>query len=743
MKYPLLAIVLIVASMAEAALCSPAVAAGADVRVDVVVGAGAPELEQLAARELALQFERLFDAKIATGNSVPEGATHVVLIGSPKTNPAVNQAAGSRWPALSDQGIVLRSFERDGRRGVIVGGGSPVATLWAAYELGHHFGIRYLFREDIFPATSIALKLDGINAVIEPALRTRTWRTINDFAMGPESWGLADHQKFLKQLAKMKFNRVMLSVWPWHPFVHYEYGGVKKQTATLWFGERFRVDGDTPGKVALGGVRYFENPDFAGKSTYEEMIAAGTRHARGIILAAHQLGMTVGVSISPLEFPREFAAALPGSQAARGLKNLTIAPGGKQGPNDPRLKELVAAKIRAYLKTYPTLDVLYLTLPEFPEWDQHAEAAWKELDAKRGLGGERLEQLIESAAKRNVIASGDRGVRSVKGNVVALAFLNSLFEDESLLKRHAGGKVELVITAIDPALFPVLDRVVPEGAATLNFIDYTARRVVENLKLMSAVPADKVRSRLILTLADDNVGILPQATTRRLGTLVDEMRRLGWDGFSTRYWVPAELDPSVHYLSRAGFDPKVTPRSDHDDLFVGITGNPAATERLWKAWGHLEAATELIDKHQLGFAFPVEGMMMKHYRPQPSPAWSKEVMDHYTQYMIELYRANGAVDPRARKRLFYYAKRSEFVIYYLTAVEALRSAAVARKENQPDKAIEELEKAVESLYDTLTTLGDIAEDQSDRGLIAVLSNHAYRPLLAEFERMIEAAESDE
>ena len=42
------------------------------------------------------------------------------------------------------------------------------------------------------------------------------------------------------------------------------------------------------------------------------------------------------------------------------------------------------------------------------------------------------------------------------------------------------------------------------------------------------------------------------------------------------------------------------------------------------------------------------------------------------------------------------------------------------------------------MYDTITTVADVATDQSDRGLIAVLNEFAYRPLLAEFEKLLDA-----
>ena len=706
--------------------------ANAGERVTVVVGRDAPALERFAAEELQGQFQRLFDAEVEIAHERPPGKTTVVLIGSPTTNPAVAEAVGDIWPEVSDQGHLLRSLPGDA---IVVGGGSPVATLWAVYELGHHFGVRYLTRQDIFPDPQ-ELDLAGIDLVLEPALRTRSWRTVNDFVIGPESWGLADQEKLLLQLAKLKFNRVMLSFWPWQPFVHYEFGGVKKSTAMLWFGDRFRVDGDIPGKTVFGGKTYFTNPEFEGKQSYEEMHQAGVTLARGIMDEAHRLGMSVGISMQPIQFPREFADALPDLKKAHQLKSLTVAPGGAQGPDDPSIRGLVEAKIRAYIETYPTVDVLFIGMPEFPEWDAHVESSWQQLNSDGRLGDLTLESVIDAARERKVIVSGDRGVRAIRGNIVPLAFFQSLFADPGLLERPSGGRVELVIRSIDTALYPVVDRVVPEGAGTLNFVDYTSRRSADNRELMEPLPADKVASSLIFTLADDNVGILSQSVTQSIHELVVALRENGWDGFSTRYWMLAEMDPTLYYLSRASFDDSVTPRSAHDDLFLTITGREATTDRLWRAFEHIEAATDLFDKEDIGFGFPVEGMFMKHYQAQENPAWWDEAKEHYTEAMIEFYRAHGNAHGRSLELLFYYAKRSEYVLEYLAAVEAVREAAVAREAGDTEVAIEKLEASVESLYNAVDTLSDVVWDQSDRGLIATLTNFAYRPLVAEYEKLL-------
>ena len=719
--------------------------AKADTHVAIISSANAHALEQLAARELESQFQRLFvNIHTSLSHQPTSEAQLLVLVGSPQTNPHVKRAIGKSWPDISDQGLVIKSVSLDGQQTLVVGGGSPVATLWAVYELGQRYGVRYLLRDDVYPQKKVPLAVADLDITLEPRLRSRTWRTVNDFAMGPESWGLADHQRVLRQLAKLKFNHILISLWPWQPFVHYEFGGVKKQTGTFWFGERYRVDGDTPGKKVFGGARFFENPDFAGLLDYNDLSAAGARHLRGIIDAAHQLGMQVGIAFYPLEFPREFQAVLPGSRVAHQLKNLTIAPSGEQYPNDPTLKALAATKVRAYLDTYPTIDALYFRMSEFPEWKEHAQKAWDSL--MQGSQGKRisLQDLIRSARSRNTIASGNRGEVSLKGNVVSLAFLQDLLKEEGLLRRQDGQQVDVVVVGVDTALFPVLDRVLPENASALHFVDYTARRVAQNKELLHDVPVRKIKSRLVMTLADDNVGVLPQTVLQSLETLTDHLQDEHWDGFSTRYWMLGELDPVVYFLSRAAWDTQVTSRSVHDEFWDAVTEHPSTSERLWKGWQHLEQATEKIDKYALGFGFPVERMMMKHYKSSPEPAWWEEVNEHYTQLLIELYRAHSAsTSPRGRSLMLYCAKRATYATEYLAAVKALREAAVAREEGGMEKAIDHMEVALEQTYNCMTTLADVARDQSDRGLIAVLNAYAYQPLKMEYERLVDGDDSRE
>ena len=67
-----------------------------------------------------------------------------------------------------------------------------------------------------------------------------------------------------------------------------------------------------------------------------------------------------------------------------------------------------------------------------------------------------------------------------------------MLDDRDLLRSPTGHSAQAIIPDIDPALFPVLDKVLPAGTLTSNFVDYTARRVAQNLDLLKQVPVRSI-----------------------------------------------------------------------------------------------------------------------------------------------------------------------------------------------------------------------------------------------------------
>jgi hypothetical protein len=88
-----------------------------------------------------------------------------------------------------------------------------------------------------------------------------------------------------------------------------------------------------------------------------------------------------------------------------------------------------------------------------------------------------------------------------------------------------------------------------------------------------------------------------------------------------------------------------------------------------------------------------------------------------------MYRANTRAREGSRRLTLYHAKRLEFTFHYISCIESLYKA------HDPALRSESLVAAVESLYNALNSYADAARDSGERGAIALLNEHAYRPLL--------------
>ena len=64
----------------------------------------------------------------------------------------------------------------------------------------------------------------------------------------------------------------------------------------------------------------------------------------------------------------------------------------------------------------------------------------------------------------------------------------------------------------------------------------------------------------------------------------------------------------------------------------------------------------------------------------------------------------------------------------------MAAAGEAREANQKEMQVEQLEKAVEALYNAGNAMSEAYRDTSDKGLIAELDHTAYRPTVQELDK---------
>ncbi|MGB0581566.1 MAG: hypothetical protein ACPGVU_17855 [Limisphaerales bacterium] len=526
--------------------------------VTIVVGPKPKPLEELAAKEVATTLKQLFEADVTiTKDGDAEGPS--VLIGNPDTNPAIGRLM--EWPDLSEQGHLLRKVRSGRGYKLIVGGGSPVATYWAACELGHYFGIRRLLHADFPPLNTPAFRLDEVDTTLEPQFQARAWRTMGTSPASQVSWSLEEHKLRLRQLTKLKFNHLIIPLQTWQPFVASGSTSGKQRTGRLWKGPELRVDGETAGRAAFGRERVFNNPELRDAKDHGQRTEAGIKLVRGIIAEAKRLGMRTTIEVEAPE-----------------------------------------AMLTRYRKTYPKADAV--------------------------------------------------------------------------------------------------------------------------------IPFSELET---LPIGNLDGGLLPQFDLKQPHAAISDLRQAKASGFAVSCQLVDDLNTSVFYLSRASFDPGMTPKRAVDELVTPISGEVSV--RIGIGFDHLAKAFALINENNPTIATPRKNVIMRHYdSTEAAPAWWGEAKGEFAMAMNEMYRANTRARGGARAYSLYLAKKFEFALHYFTCIESLRAAGIARSKKDKDGQLEGLDQAVEAMHNAMSAIADVDRNNADRGIIALFNEYGFRPLIKELEK---------
>ena len=712
--------------------------------MDVVVGSAAPELERFAARELCDYLAKLYGIQAYPARHLSVSSEAVFLIGSPQTNATVKRATrGKAFPKVSDQGIVLRRTELEGRAALIVGGGSPRATLWAVYELVERWGVRYLTDRDVLPMKMGDFQVPNLDVVMEPVFRIRAHPSIQDFAPSGEAWGMADFRVLIDQLAKLKFNRLNIYTYIYQPFLNLEYKGIKRSSASLWYDFHYPITPDMIGRELFQDRDEFWNPDLL-KTDYDRLMAAGERLVHNLLEYAHRRGMDCDVSAPTNDFPPEFAPLVKGAEKSQ----LAARPGKNTPPDDPAVFELSAAILRATVTTYPEADRVAVAMPEAKQWLGEYERAWQKLDAKYEISKVlSLPEVIAAAGHRKGSGRwpGKLGVEQVKADLTSLYFYDRLLNDPKILKDTLRPDIKFVYGEPAEELWPLLDRILPSGSEVGIHPENQPEHFLPRAEILSTLNTQKVPGFMHVTLDDDVVGLVPQLRPTVLHKVIQELHRHGWTGFVARERFPGDHDSVLAYLARAAWDRKATPDAVTRDLVRAVCGQ-GSVEDMVAALSLLESATLRLatgradgpvaegnvwkERLDVPFSFYVPKMMMKFWRPQPIPAYLVSVQRDYEQALEAARRAREKATPEGQWYPDYWVGRLEFALGYANAVEAMHRGATAEAANNRAESLKEAEKALETLRQGTEAYARVARNRTDLGAIAVLNEYGYRPLKA-------------
>jgi hypothetical protein len=235
------------------------VACSAGESIKIVEPQKAETPERLAAREirryLYLRTGEL--VPIVPANSErPSGRS--IIIGhkdQPIITAAIKGAArvAESVKSLQPQQYLLKTISLssgDGKQALLVAGGDPVGTLYGAYRLAEHWGVRFYLHGDVVPDERMKadLALPTLDERGEPLFKTRGIQPFHDFPEGPDWWNADDYKAIIAQLPKLRMNFIGLHTYP--------QGGVGPEP-TVWIGLKEDVNAD--GTVRLSSPSSYMN----------------------------------------------------------------------------------------------------------------------------------------------------------------------------------------------------------------------------------------------------------------------------------------------------------------------------------------------------------------------------------------------------------------------------------------------------------------------------------------------------
>ncbi|MFO8013307.1 MAG: malectin domain-containing carbohydrate-binding protein [Phycisphaerae bacterium] len=298
---------------------------------------------------------------------------------------------------------ILLTVRPDGRRVLLAGGTDALSTLYAAYRLAEHMGVRFYLHGDVVPdeRTTVAAlmkRLENLEDVNEPLFATRGIQPFHDFPEGPDWWDLDDYKAVIAQLPKMRMNFFGLHTYPeggpnaeptvWiglprdvgeGPEVKYSYpssyqntlrgnwGYKAKPTGTWGHGTPALFDRDAYGAEVMRGLC----PRPTEPEECNLLFGRVGRMLGEAFAFAHRLGVKTCVGTeTPLKIP---------AKVQERLKTL-----GKD-PKDPEVvAELYEGIFRRIMQTYP-IDYYWFWTPEGWTWQgakqQQVDATLADFDA--------------------------------------------------------------------------------------------------------------------------------------------------------------------------------------------------------------------------------------------------------------------------------------------------------------------------------------------------------------------------
>ncbi len=186
----------------------------------IVVSTEASPLERLAGRELRryiyLSTGRLLP--LLKADVLPEKPIRRILLARKDTALVRSAPGGNSLAAAADslgnEQFLLTTPSQGLAENLWVVGGDDIGTLYGAYRLAEHFGVRYYLHGDVVPSQQSEFALPSLDERCQPLFKLRGILPFHDFPEGPDWWDTDDYLAVIGQLPKLRMNFFGLHTYP-------------------------------------------------------------------------------------------------------------------------------------------------------------------------------------------------------------------------------------------------------------------------------------------------------------------------------------------------------------------------------------------------------------------------------------------------------------------------------------------------------------------------------------------------
>jgi hypothetical protein len=726
----------------------------------IVVGNRASSSDRFVAGELQRYIEMLSGAKLAliTADEAARQAKglSLLLVGGPASNELVGDASHRgqiNFDKLKPQGYVLRRVVVQGWRALVIGGNDEAGTMYAGYDFLERLGFVFLLTKDILPQKNADVVLPALDERVEPAFSRRGVHIDNCYP-NQTIWSLADWQRTIDQMAKMRMNYLQVFWFPNTPWLTYEYRGeknflgdasVKESGYMLWR----ESQGAFLAKDMTVGREHFQNPRIAPAElqdveTPDQAFAKAQDLLRAVIAYAKTRKIDTWLAIDPVSIPPNLGRFA--RNRAGDLPFQPILGGAYMCPDDPVAHEINESRLRSLFATYPGAQGYFLWFPElFPVCDDAQSRAY--------TLQERPKLFADETRHWKAYANGyeHNADRVVDSDVGSLELIRSALAARDRINPQA----QMGIGAFGRGfVYPLIDKMLPRNVPLTDMI---SRGIWTPMGVpMGDYGGMGERERTLITRSDDDSSMLGMQFSVNMyykDRTFEGALENGVTGHATQVNRARGMEQNERYMAEGGWKPHLTPDQFYAAYARRIFGEAAAPEML-KAFQILEQNEEYL--HWVGrnnfpcCGLPREVGIMRPFSEQGNPydgptfsGWAS-FLDHardepaYYAHSADLLRqalshfeqADKVVAPGSRAELDYLRNKTEAYAMHLDTLVALDKAYLefdaafwARAGNREefmrrlDHSMGMFQEAHRMALAMATKFSEIVDDPSDLGVL--------------------------